>query len=137
MAGYWWLYADIGSRDQARDAVALARECGLNGILWIDVEDYTDGSAPSLQDIRDAIDECEKLGVRPGIYSGQWVFDKHFPNVTEFAEARVPLWVSQYDGVPNLESFKPFGGWTRCAGKQYSADQIDRSVFDAVGRQDL
>jgi hypothetical protein len=31
----------------------------------------------------------------------------------------LPLWYPHYDNVPNFSDFKPFGGWTKPAMKQF------------------
>ncbi len=123
VGGYMWLYADWESRQQVRDVLALARECNLDlPVLWIDYEPYTDDTMPTLEQLREAIIECRALGVRPGIYTGGWCWI-HGDVLTD-----VPLWAAQYDGIPDPDVFTPFGGWTQCAIKQYSAEGIDLNI---------
>jgi hypothetical protein len=63
------------------------------------------------------------LGVQPGIYTGAWCWTEGWE-----AFALLPLWAAQYDGIPDVDVFTPFGGWQTCAVKQYSADGIDLNI---------
>lgn len=124
VGGYMWLYAAWDARQQIRDAVALARDCGLNlRYLWIDYEPYTDGTKPTGDQLAQAVSECWEQGVNPGIYSGKWCW----PDDDTFFG--IPLWAAQYDGIESVDNFIPFGGWTQCAAKQYQGSPIDLSAW--------
>jgi hypothetical protein len=131
VAGYVWLYADSDPRAQIRDVVALAKSCGLTGVLWIDVEPYIDHTIPTVDQVSEALDECRVLGVKAGIYSGEWVFEQCFPGITSLAQVGIPIWVAEYNGVSDLLTVTAFGGWRQemIWGHQYSADTIDLNVF--------
>jgi GH25 family lysozyme M1 (1,4-beta-N-acetylmuramidase) len=127
VGGYLWLYTSDDPRRQVREAVALAERARLRlPVLWLDVEPYLDGSLPSVAQIREAVDECRRLRVSPGIYTGAWVWGR-LGDTTEFAS--LPLWVAQYDGRSSLEEVRLFGGWSAAAGKQYADQPLDRDVF--------
>ena len=88
--------------------------------LWVDFED---DNAP--KDEPDAvqiwISRClsvaATLELPLGVYSAWWWWTVWTDNAEDFKD--YPLWVAAYDGKPNLE-FPTFGGWTRCALKQYA-----------------
>ena len=125
-----WLYADADPRRGIRDAIELARSEGiLLPVLWIDVETYTDGTIPSALTIAAAIDECELLGVQPGIYTSSAMWQRIAnPNFSH-----LPLWVAHYyfEPRPNLEGVQLFGGWSRdmVYGHQWTSSPVDQSVF--------
>ncbi len=125
-AGYWWLYRDLDPVQQAHDACEQARAAGVADIpLWIDVEPYTDDSLPSVEQIQAAVDTCIGEGIRPGIYTGAWLWGR-LGNTKAFAS--LPLWAALYNGQQDLE-VPMFGGWTSCVGHQYQGDP-DLSSFD-------
>ncbi len=125
---YVFLYAAWDARQQVRDALLLAAECGIvPEYLWLDYETYKESSGaetiPTPDQLAEACDECERLDVKPGIYTGAWCAG---PLGERFAG--YPLWAAQYDGIPDPDVFTPFGGWQQCAIKQYSADGIDLDI---------
>ena len=132
VGGYVWLYAGIDGAIQVADALETAQLAGinisLNNPLWLDCEDYTDGTYPSLDTIRQAVDECHSRGTACGIYTGMWWWTDKAQDSHEFSY--LPLWAAVYDGEATLID-PGFGGWTECAGHQYSGNPIDRSVFRA------
>jgi GH25 family lysozyme M1 (1,4-beta-N-acetylmuramidase) len=42
-------------------------------------------------------------------------------NTKDFAKH--PLWYAHYDSTANMKDFKPFGGWTAAAVKQYDGNK--------------
>lgn len=129
VGGYLWLYRDLDPKRQVFDAVSLAQRAGVAlPVLWLDIEPYTDGSLPSVYQIHQAVDEARRLGMRPGIYTGAWVWPR-LGNPTAFAD--LPLWAAEYNHTPDLESVRLFGGWERASGHQYSDDPVDQNVFAA------
>lgn len=128
VGAYMWLYAAWDARKQIRDAVALARDCGLSlRYLWIDYEPYTDGTMPTIEQLFQACSACLIEGVKPGVYSSKWCY----PDDTTMVDTNVPLWAAQYDGIESVDNFIPFGGWTQCAAKQYQGSPIDLSAWRA------
>ena len=86
--------------------------------------------------LRTALDRLAERGVKAGIYTGAWWWNdpRHMNSSTAFRET--PLWYAEYDGVPDLFHWTPFGGWLNPAGKQYDTtgalcgiSPIDRNVF--------
>ena len=132
VGGYGWLYAGIGGATQVGEFLRTAQGAGialgLSNPLWLDCEDYTDGSYPSLDVIRQAVQECGRRGVACGIYTGGWWWIPRTRNAREFRS--LPLWASVYDGSPEMVTVG-FGGWHRLAGKQWSGSPVDRSTFRA------
>ncbi len=130
VGGYVWLYAGIDGAQQVNSALDTAAHAGIvfspTNPLWLDCEDYTDGTFPNLEIIRQAVEACESEGFPCGIYTGGWWWKPRTGNSTEFSH--LPLWASIYDS--SREMVAPgFGGWTALAGKQWSGSPIDRSVF--------
>ncbi len=132
VGGYFWLYRSFDACQSVRDVLALARRAELQlSRLAIDYEPYVDGSIPTIEQLWQAVDECQMQGIQPIIYTGVWCW----PPTQEFAD--YPLWVAEYDGEPTLD-FKPFGGWNKCVAKQYLVDgttfapmKIDLDVVSA------
>jgi len=88
--------------------------------LWVDFED---DKAPKddPDEVRQWIDTCltwaARAGLPMGVYTAWWWWSVWPDNAEQFKD--FPLWVAAYDGKANLE-FPTFGGWTRCAMKQYA-----------------
>jgi hypothetical protein len=135
VGGYVWCYRSLDPAKTVRDAVGLARSCGVElPVLWLDCETYegsTFDPGPDAAWLRAAVAQAERLGVRPGIYTGHWWVRDHFPGgAAAFADFnQLPLWLADYDGLPALNFRRPFSGFTRLHGKQYSADGLDLNVF--------
>jgi hypothetical protein len=97
-------------------------------VLWIDCETYLDEDpGPDATWLREAVDECRRAGVRPGIYTGGWWWRDKLGNTTEFAD--LPLWAAEYCEPRDPASCTLFGGWTEASGKQWTENPVDRSVF--------
>lgn len=130
VGGYVWVYVGPDGRVQVANALATAAraqiELGPSNPLWLDCEDFTDGSYPSLGVIRQAVAECQRRGLAVGIYTGSWWWSPRTGDSAEFSA--LPLWYASYDGRAMLGS-PGFGGWTEAAGKQWTDEPVDRSVF--------
>jgi hypothetical protein len=129
VGAYVWAYRSSDARQTIRDGLALARRCGLEPpVLWIDCETYLDvDPGPDATWLREAVDECRRAGVQPGIYTGGWWWRDKLGNSTEFAD--LPLWAAEYCEPRDPASCTLFGGWTRAAGKQWTENPVDRSTF--------
>jgi hypothetical protein len=134
LGAYLWAYRDLDPRKSVRDALALAKLCGMDPppVMWIDCETYTrsDGSTdpgPDASWLRQAVDECKQRGARAGFYTAEWWWRGYLDNTPEFAD--VPLWTAQYDHIANPNSVGLYGGFTSAAGKQWNGTGLDRDVF--------
>jgi hypothetical protein len=137
-----------GGRWQVQQGLgALGSEKASVAFVAIDVEWFL-ATAPSpdahtrerhRQYILDAIDEVQKSGKRPVIYTrnGQ----RHWMDITGCAASSpepgcvtlykminnlskpIPLWDVQ-DGTPDLGNFQPHSEWTERAGRQYNSTRI-------------
>jgi hypothetical protein len=110
--------------------------------LWADEEDVTpDARGMSVQDRIAAIDATVQalnswsasagLTAAAGIYTAAWWWVPNTGNDTSFSTD--PLWAAQYDDDPDTVDFKPFGGWTECAIKQFRGT----STLGKIGGLDL
>ena len=132
---YLWAYRSLDARKSVRDAVALAKECGIDPlpVIWIDCEIYKSANGqvdpgPNADWLRAAVDECTKLNVQAGIYTGGWWWRGYLGNTTEFAD--LPLWTAQYyDGVADPGAVDLYGGFKMAHAKQWNASGLDRDVF--------
>jgi len=90
------------------------------GRVWLDFEDQ---NAPEnahetiCKWIQQNLDAGAALWEKVGCYTAAWWWNPYTGNSDRFKDW--PLWVAQYDGDASLD-FKHFGGWTRCALKQYA-----------------
>jgi GH25 family lysozyme M1 (1,4-beta-N-acetylmuramidase) len=134
---YVWMYPSWDPVKTIRDAT---REYGSFDIRWwwVDAEEVQDKADPARNAycLRTMLDELRAAGRQSGVYTGAWWWNdpQYMDGSTNFATD--PLWVAFYDGQPGL-NFVPFGGWTRCHGKQWSGTSslcgispIDRDTFD-------
>ncbi len=131
VGGYLWAYGDLDPRQSVRAACSLASRAQLTlPVLWMDCEGYGADPGPDAAWLRAALDECERLGVRGGIYTGRWWAERRLP-AGEFA--RVPLWAAWYNGRADLDSVPLFAAWRRemLWGHQYVGEGLDLDVFDA------
>jgi Glycosyl hydrolases family 25 len=134
VGAYLWAYRDLDPRKSVRNALALAKQCGMDPppVMWIDCETYarangTTDPGPDADWLRQAIDECRQLGARPGFYTAEWWWRGYLGNTTEFAD--IPLWTAQYDHIANPNSVGLYGGFGSAAGKQWNGTGLDRDVF--------
>jgi hypothetical protein len=124
IGGYYWLYTGIDIEQQVNDALQILAH---PPVLWIDVEKYTDGSLPTLDEVIRSIEYIESLNIRPGIYTAKWVWDI-LDNPQELSSDL--LWYADWSNPPSLDLAVPFGGWRQAAGHQYTSTPVDRSIFD-------
>jgi GH25 family lysozyme M1 (1,4-beta-N-acetylmuramidase) len=123
---YGWLYAGMSPWEQVRQMVATMERMGpCVGPLWLDIERYTDGSLPSVEEIGAALEACGEFGVVGGIYTGAYIWQElgnpQFPDV--------PLWFASYDSEPSFSQSESFGAMA-VWGKQYSSTAPDGSPLD-------
>jgi hypothetical protein len=112
------------------------------GRLWPDLEDNGEGTdgvpnpaifPPSriVDLIGTAVEACEDYP--RGLYSAKWWWVPATGDSQLWAGER--WWSADYDDVPDLSVFQPFGGITQLAGKQYRGTTdlaeltVDLSVF--------
>src|SRR5690606_10047151 len=121
VSGYLWVYKDT-SRDDVAAVLRLADVADVKlSTLWLDVEDTESVPHPMTVDL--LASEAERLGQRAGIYTGKWWYDRYWgERVSSDFLAKLPLWVAEYDGIPDLNQWTSFGEWKSLAGKQYAAD---------------
>jgi hypothetical protein len=104
-----------------------------------------DSFAERNQAILEAIQEVQRFGKRPIIYTSRYMWQFVTGGATTFSV--FPLWDAVGDGLPDLIldsqgsatmpfSENPYGGWTTRAGKQYVLDTpefgilLDYNVFE-------
>ncbi len=133
VSGYIWCYWNQKPWSHIADALSIIQEAQAPvQMIWLDVEDEAGAERGLIRDwLNAALDEVAKRGYSAGIYTGQWFWAVYGAGDSY---SHVPLWTAQYDGVPDLDSVKLFGGWARelVWGKQYGADEIDLDVFLVV-----
>jgi GH25 family lysozyme M1 (1,4-beta-N-acetylmuramidase) len=127
VGGYVFCYAAFDPRQTVRDALALARSCGLRlPVLWLDAETY-EGTWPDVAWLREAVDECRVQGVQPGIYTGRWFWEGYLGNPEDFGD--LPLWTAEYQDGPDIEGLTLYGSWRRASGHQWTSTPVDQNVF--------
>lgn len=124
VSGYIWCYWHLSPTEHAQQALSVADGFPLARV-WFDCEDDPAGQLDDW--LSQAVDLAERRGQRCGVYARKswWQANGDSRGFT-----RLPLWVAQYDGIPELDIVGVFGGWARAAGKQWTDSPIDRSVFD-------
>ena len=140
VGAYVWAYRSLDARESIRDAVNLAKQCGMDPppVLWIDCETYApDGKhvedpGPDEAWLLDAVDECKSLGVRPGVYTGAWWWNAVIYMNASTKFTNLPLWSCQPDLVADLSSASAYSGWKSVMGKQWDTRKLDFDVFDAA-----
>jgi len=93
------------------------------GMVWLDIEgtQYWRDQNFNRNFFNQLLSQCQKHGFNVGVYSSasQWA-----PIMGSWTGGSSrPLWYAHYDGIPNFNDFKSFGGWTKPAIKQYLGDQ--------------
>lgn len=124
VSGYVWAYWHLSPTEHTEMALSVAHGFPL-AMVWFDCEDDPGGRLDDW--LSQAVDLAERRGHRCGVYARKswWLANGDSRGFT-----RLPLWVAQYDGIPELDIVGLFGGWQRAAGKQWSDSPIDRDVFD-------
>jgi spore coat assembly protein SafA len=117
---YIWMYSSWDPVQTVQSTYQLV-EGFPETKFWLDCEETSDVGAPAANAdwIRRAVAEIKNQGRTPGIYTGAWWWTdpRYMANSTEFADVR--LWAADYDGIPNVLQWVPFGGWQVLTGKQY------------------
>jgi GH25 family lysozyme M1 (1,4-beta-N-acetylmuramidase) len=135
---YCWCYRSASPYTTIDDIIGLCASIGLElPLLWLDCETYVENGiivdeGPNADWLAKAVEYSEtKYGMKCGIYTGIWWIDQHFPGGQgEFAQFnRLPIWLSDYDGVQDINLVTLPIGWAQVAAKQYTATPVDLSVI--------
>jgi GH25 family lysozyme M1 (1,4-beta-N-acetylmuramidase) len=131
---YVWCYRSASPYETIDDMILLCAAIGLElPLLWLDCETYEENGelidpGPNADWLAKAVEYSESTyGMKCGIYTGVWWIDGHFPGGQgEFGQFnRLPLWLSDYDGNPDINAVELPIGWTEVAAKQYTSKPID------------
>lgn len=93
------------------------------GRVWLDIEDVQTGWELTSEQRAARLAEALSIAdayparARAGIYTARWYWTQRMGNTQRFGDR--PLWSAQYDRVPDVAVFTPYGGWTSCMMKQY------------------
>jgi len=94
------------------------------GMIWLDVEGpgtyWSSSTSANVKFISDMIAQGNSLGVHLGLYTSQSQWDPITGGWT--GASSLDLWYAHYDNKQSFSDFKPFGGWTKPAIKQYKGD---------------
>ena len=122
--GYGWGYWNTNPVRTARQWHTLARTAGCKlDMFWPDIEEHPERF--NMDWIQTALEALDHLRDGNGIYTGEWYWtSKLVGNPTDLAATR-SLWTAQWDGIPDLDVFRPYGGWEQCDAKQYLAEASD------------
>lgn len=93
-------------------------------MLWLDIEgaNYWLGDLNKNREFFNGLLRGVKnTGIKAGVYSSSYQWGQIMGNGFT-AGSSLPLWYAHYDNKPNFSDFKPFGGWTKPAIKQYLGD---------------
>ena len=95
--------------------------------IWIDVEDNREAlnyltPEQRVTVVRRAVEMTKERYPEKtvGIYTGKWYWDAFMGNSIAFAEE--PLWDSWFNGIADVNNFRPYGGWDKCLIKQHIGD---------------
>jgi len=94
---------------QWRNLLFVAVDCEINGITH--------------DTIVSAINEVDRRGKCPIIYTARWWWRGRFGDPTEFSRIGIELWNAFYDYDEDIDfASAPYGGWTidQIAGEQYT-----------------
>merc|ERR1712000_74159 len=89
------------------------------GMCWLDIEgtQYWGSQSSNRAFFTDLVNAAKSNGVPLGVYTSesQWG-----PIMGDWnGGAGLPLWYAHYDGEASFSDFRPFGGWSKPAIKQY------------------
>lgn len=134
---YVWMYSSWGPMETIDAALAAFDSYGAIAYA-IDCEEQADigNVAQNTEWIRSAVAELQAENKLAVIYTGAWWWNDNRYMGGSTAFASLPLWNADYDGVPDLSEWTPYGGWTGLIGKQYSdsttvcGEVVDLDVFD-------
>jgi len=93
------------------------------GMVWLDIEgpQYWHSSTSENQAFFNGlVSELKNQNIHVGVYTSesQWV-----PIMgSSTAGSSYPLWYAHYDGAPNFNDFRSFGGWSKPSIKQFIGD---------------
>jgi hypothetical protein len=138
-SGYIWGYFDLG--DPRGVAEQTVGEYGDTGVVryYVDVEDETHSLSPAANVawLHIHLDALMNLTVPFGIYTGRGFWRTFMGNSRDFRN--VALWDGNWDGIPDLGRFVPYGGWTACLAKQYGGTGFDADIWDesVIGGEDM
>mmetsp|Transcript_7847 Transcript_7847/g.19220 ORF Transcript_7847/g.19220 Transcript_7847/m.19220 type:complete len:234 (-) Transcript_7847:257-958(-) len=120
---------DESERKEGMEGMAY-REERLNstsgamiGQLWLDIEGtqyWSSSHSSNIAFIRDMTEGCNSVGITCAFYTSESQWAPITGGTTEFSGYQ--LWYAHYDGNPSFSDFKPFGGWSKPAIKQYRGD---------------
>ena len=95
------------------------------GHTWVQVENPTTWNSDHRTNhafLKSLVDGFGKHGHRTGIQTNEQSWQRIMGRShSEFG--RNPLWYVHHDGRPDLEHFRPFGGWRTAQAKQYKAGE--------------
>jgi len=91
------------------------------GMIWFDVEQPPNWGTCAANQVflTGLVNAAQGRGWKVGLYASSFFWTSMMCGVTTFSA--LPLWYPHYDQVPSFSDFKPFGGWTKPAIKQYSS----------------
>lgn len=123
-AVYAFLYFGLDSIGQTMNAVAVARDTGVDWVT-LDVESVPPheraGITPEerIAELRRCVAYVEDSGLKVIIYTGAWYWPSYMANTTEFSA--YPLWHAAYPADGRVISQVSYGGWTDVAIHQYTS----------------
>ncbi|CAJ0577016.1 unnamed protein product, partial [Mesorhabditis spiculigera] len=87
--------------------------------LWMDIEGnaWPSDHNHNREFIQGMVNEAKKMGVKTGIYSGQYSWPQIVGDWTGMKGE--PLWWPNYNGQESLNNFPHYGGWTAAHIHQY------------------
>lgn len=122
-------YGKVSAAQQIADSYNNVKGAGF-GMMWLDIETnpsagcgFSSSAANNCQFLKDLIAAGNSHGIKMGIYSSSYMWSSLMGSCTAGASNNLPLWYAHYDGSRTFSDFKPFGGWTKPAIKQY-ADHV-------------
>ena len=136
---YVWCYRSSSPIETIDSIISLCASMDLSlPLLWLDCETYTGANGavidpgPDSDWLARAVDHAERVyQMKCGIYTGRWWVRDYFPGgESAFAGFnRLPLWLSLYDAMPDINIWIPFSGFTHLAAKQWTSSPIDINVI--------
>eukprot|EP01129_Flabellula_baltica_P017318 TRINITY_DN9566_c0_g1_i1.p1 TRINITY_DN9566_c0_g1~~TRINITY_DN9566_c0_g1_i1.p1 ORF type:complete len:220 (-),score=52.09 TRINITY_DN9566_c0_g1_i1:17-655(-) len=99
------------------------------GMVWLDVERYawTSSLTTNRNFITAMANEVIRNGKAVGIYTNYYNWQE-IVGLGWTGVSQHPLWYAHYDGVPNYNDFRSFGGWSKPSIKQYVGDASECGV---------
>jgi hypothetical protein len=140
---YSWLSWGRDQRKYIAARDALAQGPYLLQRHAVDVEEKPMGQTPAqLEDeTGNAIDEVERQGLVPEIYTARWFWPLYMPKEIPFAD--VDLWHAEYPfleghfpglaAAPHFDKFIPYGSWHRPRMWQFAGSVTLAQIQEAAG----